>query len=83
MTIVNRQYVHELVDRFPDPLLSDIAQLLRTLEQLAQPLNGKKPPYTPVQLGGLWAGVSVSDDDIDAVRGEMWRNFGSSTETIW
>lgn len=76
MTIMNRQYVHELVDRLPDPLLGDIAQLLHTVEQLTNPRNDKKPPYTPVKMGGLWSGASVSDEDIESVRREMWRNFG-------
>ncbi len=80
MLTVDRQYVHELIDRFPDPLLDDIARLLRTVEQLAYPINGKKPPYYPVQLGGLWAGVSVADEDIESVRKEMWRNFGKAED---
>ncbi len=78
MTIVNRQYVHKLVDRFPESLLGDIAQLLRAVEQLVHPANGKKLPYHPLRMGGLWAGSVISDEDIESVRAGMWANFGES-----
>ena len=42
----------------------------QTLEQI-------KPPYTPVPLGGLWEGVKISDEDLAAIRQEMWSVFGT------
>ena len=35
----------------------------------------EKPPYTPVALGGLWKGIEVTDEDIAAIRREMWAGF--------
>jgi len=34
-------------------------------------------PYKPVALGGLWAGVTITDEDIAEVRREMWGRFGA------
>jgi hypothetical protein len=30
-----------------------------------------------VALGGLWAGVTITDEDIAEVRREMWGRFGA------
>lgn len=78
MTIVSRKAVHDMIDRFPDSLLVDIAQILSTVDRLARPVNGKKPPYRPVPLGGMWENVTISDADIASVRAEMWQDFGKS-----
>jgi len=33
------------------------------------------PEQTRTSLRGLWRGITVSDEDIEEVRREMWRNF--------
>lgn len=51
--------------------------------QLAEWLNASlkaeqldtTPEQTRTSLRGLWRGISVSDEDIEEVRREMWRNF--------
>ncbi len=37
------------------------------------------PRYQPVQAGGIWAGVTISDDDIAAVRREMQHRLGEDS----
>jgi len=36
----------------------------------------QQTPYKPVALGGLWEGITITDEDIAEVRREMWSNFG-------
>jgi hypothetical protein len=49
-----------------------VGQLVTTLEHDLQ-----SQPTSKESLYGLWAdmGMSVSDDDIDDIRREMWQNF--------
>lgn len=46
----------------------DFAESLRHKEKS----NGKQPRKS---LRGLWKGVDISAEDIDAARREMWGNF--------
>jgi hypothetical protein len=32
-------------------------------------------PYQPVRLGSLWQGATVTAEDIEEIRREMWRSF--------
>jgi len=32
----------------------------------------QQTPYRPVALGGLWQGITITDEDIAKVRREMW-----------
>lgn len=52
-------------------LLEDISAALR--RDLVQPETEKKKPKR--SLLGLWEGVSISEEDIDEARREMWGNF--------
>ena len=48
-----------------------VEQVMATLEKdLTQ--SRKKPKRS---LFGLWAGVNISEEDIDEARREMWGNF--------
>jgi hypothetical protein len=52
-------------------LLEDISAPLR--RELAQSETEKKKPKR--SLLGLWEGLSISGEDIDDARREMWGNF--------
>ena len=52
-------------------LLEDISAALR--RDLMQAETATKQPKR--SLLGLWEGVSVSEEDIDEARREMWGNF--------
>lgn len=52
-------------------LLEDISAALR--RDLVLPETEKKKPKR--SLLGLWEGVSISEEDIDEARREMWGNF--------
>jgi len=46
----------------------------QVMQTLANDLRGDEK--SPKQdLYGMWAGVQISDDDIDELRAEMWKNF--------
>ncbi len=38
--------------------------------------SSQQTPYKPVALGGVWEGVTITDEDIAEVWREMWGNFG-------
>jgi hypothetical protein len=51
---------------------------LRLIERVAETLErevdqGEQPPKR--SLRGLWEGVSISAQEIDEARHEMWKNF--------
>lgn len=46
-----------------------VEQVMATLEQDLAPKKSKRTSY------GLWAGVSISSEDIDETRNEMWNSF--------
>lgn len=52
-----------------------VEQLMTTLEHDLQAM----PKAPREDLYGLWADMSIaiSDEDIEAVRREMWQNFGN------
>lgn len=52
-------------------LLEDISAALR--RELAQSETENKKPKR--SLLGLWEGVSISEEDIDDARRDMWGNF--------
>ncbi|MFQ6032083.1 MAG: hypothetical protein ACE5K2_04100 [Candidatus Zixiibacteriota bacterium] len=35
-----------------------------------------KKTLKTVRLRGIWKGIEITEDDIDNVRKEMWKNFG-------
>lgn len=70
-----KKHVLEVLDTLPDEALAEVASFLEyQRHKLGQRRNGT-PPYRPVALGGLWAGIQISDEDIDEVRREMWGRF--------
>lgn len=81
---VIRQELYRILESLPDAALAEITNWLKR-QWLPAHTNGKKlsptqPPYTPVALGGLWQGISISENQLKQIRAEMWRNFGEATE---
>jgi hypothetical protein len=65
-----KQKILKALDNLPPESLTDVEKFLDYLQFKAQ--RGK----CPVQLGGLWHGVTISDEDIAEARREMWSRFG-------
>ena len=65
------EQVSEQVSRWP---LADKVRLLEKLApEIARAVRQDQGPR--ISLRGLWTGTTVSDEDIQEVREEMWRNF--------
>lgn len=78
-----KQQVVTTLDTFPEETLAEVAIFLDYLQyKLERPRadlvvpSSQHTPYKPVALGGVWEGVTITDEDIAQVRGEMWGNFG-------
>lgn len=56
-----------------DEVFGELLENYAFAEQHTQALVPSKPARR--SLLGLWAGVRVSDEDIDEARREMWDNF--------
>jgi len=46
----------------------------QVMQTLANDLRGDEK-HPNQDLYGMWAGVQISDEDIDEVRAQMWQNF--------
>lgn len=64
------------LDALSSESLAEVASFVAYQQhrQVLQPGDESKP--VPVALGGIWAGVEITDEDIEAVRREMWEGFG-------
>ena len=74
-----KQQVVTIVDTLPEETLTEATIFLDYLQyKLEHPPAGlgvplsRQTPYKPVALGGVWEGVTITDEDIAAVRREMW-----------
>ncbi len=78
MTIQNdmKRQIMATLDTLPEHALEDVVSYLGYLQYKLRPDLGRATPYKPVALGGLWAGVRISDEDIAEMRREMWGTFG-------
>jgi hypothetical protein len=72
-----KKQLSQTIERLPESSLREVATFLEYL-QYRDSLSRHQPatPYRPVALGGLWQGVTITDEDIDEVRREMWTGFG-------
>ncbi|MDW8148751.1 MAG: hypothetical protein RMJ48_20945 [Roseiflexaceae bacterium] len=64
---MKRRILH-LLDILPPEQLEEVADFVEFIQS-----RRKTPLYTPVALGGLWADVSLTEEDIDEIRREMWQ----------
>ncbi len=78
-----KQQVVTIVDTLPEETLTEVVIFLDYLQyKLEHPPAGvgvllsQQTPYKPVALGGVWKGVTITDEDIAEVRREMWGSFG-------
>lgn len=61
-----------LVQALPQEAIDDLLKQA----QFWSETRTNSTPYVPVKLGGLWHGVTITEDDLRAVRSEMWDSFG-------
>ena len=78
-----KQQMVTVLDTLPEETLTEVATFLDYLQYKLErhPTDTDAPPsqqtpYKPVALGGLWEGLTITDEDITQVRREMWSNFG-------
>lgn len=70
-----KQRMLALLDPIPDATLQELAMFL-DYQQYKLGRRAPGTPYTPVPLGGVWAGIEVSDEDLAETRSDMWGHFG-------
>ncbi len=75
MSTIKRADLYSLIDEVPESVLSEVARFLEFVRVKLPEETALPTPYVPVVLGGLWREISISDDDITAVRQEMGHNF--------
>jgi hypothetical protein len=71
-----KQQVLAILDTLPEETLKEVIEFLDYLQYKLEQRAPRQTPYEPVALGGLWEGVTISDEDIAEVRREMWGDFG-------
>jgi len=78
-----KQQVMTILDTLPEETLTEVVTFLDYLQyRLKHPPAGmivppsQQTPYKPVALGGVWEGITITEEDIAEVRREMWSNFG-------
>lgn len=80
MTVLTRQELHRWIDSLPEAKLAKFMAGLAALRDALSDQPASETPYTPVKLGGLWAGVTIDDEQIAQIRREMWTNFGENAQ---
>jgi hypothetical protein len=67
-----KKQISQTIDTLPESSLIEVATFLEYL-QYRESLSTRQSatPYTPVALGGLWQGITITDEDIDEVRREI------------
>lgn len=76
MTVLTREELHRWIDALPEAKLAKLTAGLSALREAFGEPSSSTTPYTPVKLGGLWAGIKIDEQQIAQVRREMWANFG-------
>ena len=80
MSTISRSDLYHLIDELPDPVLTEAAHFLEFLRFKLTQESSLPTPYAPIPLGGLWKGLTITDDDMAAVRQEMWQGFGEAVK---
>jgi len=71
-----KQQLLAVLDTLPEAALEEVATFLGYLQYKLGWGTSQPTPYKPIALGGLWADVTITDEDIAEVRREMWGKFG-------
>jgi hypothetical protein len=66
-----KQRISKVLDTLPEDKLSEVALFLEYLQYKQGRRSAQRTPYTPVAMGNLWAGVTITDDDIAEVRRDI------------
>jgi hypothetical protein len=67
-----KERIVALLDELPEDSLSEVVSFLEFQRYKRERADAMLTSPRPVKLGGLWAGVNITDEDIEAVRREMW-----------
>lgn len=73
-----KKHVLDVLETLPDEALAEVASFVDYQRHKLGRRQTDAPPYRPIALGGLWAGIQISDEDIADVRREMWGRFSDS-----
>jgi hypothetical protein len=76
MTNTLKRKIIGSLDKLPPEGLYEVETFLDYLRFKLNKAPSKTTPYRPVALGGQWKDESLSDQDIEDARKEMWQNFG-------
>lgn len=68
----SKEQLIALLDDLPSEVLAEIADFIEFQRYKQSKTTREAGRPVPVKLGGLWAGAHISDEDIAAVRREMW-----------
>jgi hypothetical protein len=71
-----KQKILVSIENIPLEGLREVASFLDYLHYRFQKQQAGPPKYKPIALGGLWKGTEINEDDIEAIRKEMWSNLG-------
>ena len=71
-----KQQIAQALDTLPEDKLSEVALFLEYLQYKQGRRSTQQTPYIPIKMENLWAGVTITESDIDEVRREMWQGFG-------
>ena len=71
-----KEQVVAVLDTLPEETLMEVVTFLDYLQYKLESHPPQRTPYKPVALGGLWEGLTITDEDIAEVRREMWGGFG-------
>jgi hypothetical protein len=66
-----KQRVLAVLDTLPEEALKEVATFVDYLHYKLSRPSSQETPYKPVALGGLWAGVTITDEDIAEIRRDM------------
>ena len=66
MTALTRQDLHRWIDSLPEAKLAKFMAGLTALQDALSDQQASTTPYTPVKLGGLWAGVHIDEGQLSA-----------------
>jgi hypothetical protein len=70
-----KRRLHEAIDALPEEALAEVASFVE-YQRYKHGQEQGATPYKPIALGGLWKGVTITEEDIAEARKEMWGKFG-------
>jgi len=64
------------LDGIPPEGLEEVKTFIDFMRFKFKKKPGKSTPYIPIPLGGRWKKYTISEQDIEDIRKEMWQGFG-------